>query len=273
MLSYNNDINLKELLIKEMIKHKEHDQFITGTYGRNDDGNFKGCTIGCAIDSINKILGRSYYTNNHRVLGSILYLPEWILHLQDMLFEHLPNGEGSQFTIDFLSSINVGVDLESIKRELLIFILKENIGTVLNLEKISEELRDKVIDAIKNVLNLYESKEDIAVETWEMAAETAYAAADLATSKIGGLGISIKLSAERAIGYTAERAAVSAAKAATASLVNLERVPAFVENATLQSLWAVGWVAVSLSKPRDIAEKAAAQIYAKELIRLLKDQR
>src|SRR6188768_1895204 len=114
MLSYHNDKNLKNLVVGEMKKHQEQDQFIKGAYEKLS-GKFKGCAVGCTIDSINKILNKSYTTNQHKVFEESIGVPEWLARLQDSFFEDLPYGENSQFAVDFLAAIPVGINLEPVK--------------------------------------------------------------------------------------------------------------------------------------------------------------
>ncbi|HOA80721.1 MAG TPA: hypothetical protein PKK61_06635, partial [Defluviitaleaceae bacterium] len=67
MLSYHNDENLKKLIVCEMRKHQEQDQLVKDTYCLEEGGKFKGCAVGCAIDSINIALGKRYRNSDHKV--------------------------------------------------------------------------------------------------------------------------------------------------------------------------------------------------------------
>jgi len=168
MLSYHSDENLKGLVVAEMKKHQEQDQFIKGAY-KKLNGKFKGCAVGCTIDSINVILGKSYKTDEHKIFEEALGVPEWLARLQDLLFESLPIGENSQFAVDFLSSIPVGINLEPVKWKFCSFILKEGIDRMISQPHLSDELRKKVVNAMRGVLNLHES----AINTGEWDLESA----------------------------------------------------------------------------------------------------
>jgi hypothetical protein len=175
MLSYHNDENLKNLVVAEMIKHQEQDQFIKGAYEKLN-GKFKGCAVGCTIDSVNVILGKSYKTSEHKVFEEALGVPEWLARLQDSLFEGLLVGENSQFAVDFLGAIPVGINLEPIKWKFCAFILKEGIESMLIQPDLSDELRENVVSSMRGVLNLHES----AINTGDWNIEAAWSAAESA---------------------------------------------------------------------------------------------
>ena len=180
MLSYHNDENLKALVVAEMKKHQEQDQFIKGTYN-NQNIKFKGCAVGCTIDSVNKILRKSYKTCEHKVFEEALGIPEWLARLQDSFFEYLPVGDNSQFAVDFISAVPTGVNLEPVKWKFCSFILKEGIDRILLQHNLSEELMDQVVSAMRGVLNLHESA--INTGEWDLeAAESARSAAESAWS-------------------------------------------------------------------------------------------
>lgn len=161
MLSYHNDENLKKLIICEMRKHQEQDQFVKNTYGREEGGKFNGCAIGCAIDSINIALGKRYSICDHKVFEEALGIPEWLAHLQDSFFEVLPICDNSQFAVDFLEAIPVGVNLEPLKWKFCAFLMRKNIERVLTFSKMSGEIRDKILITICVALCLHEK----AIET------------------------------------------------------------------------------------------------------------
>ncbi len=236
MLSYHNDENLKKLIVCEMRKHQEQDQFVKNTYGREECGKFNGCAVGCAIDSINIALGKRYRSCDHKVFEEALGIPEFLAHLQDSFFERLPIGENSQFAVDFLSAVPTGVNLEPVKWKFCSFILKEGIDRILLQHNLSEELMDQVVSAMRGVLNLHES----AINTGEWDLEAAESAAELA----------------RSAAWSAESARSAAWSAASAA----------AWSAASAAAWSA-WSAASA------AESAEYRRYANELIRLLKDSK
>jgi hypothetical protein len=206
MLSYHNDAKLKELMVIEMKKHKEKDQFIKGVYKKNEnEKEFKGCAVGCSIDSINKILHKNYNNNSHKVFEEAIGVPQWLAILQDIFFENLSSEENSEFAINFLEAIPVGVNLGPVKWKFCAFILKQNLDIVSNLSNISEELKENVIQSIQKVLNIHESS----IKSGEWDIESAELAADSA-----GLAADSAWSAERSAAESAAESARSARLAA-----------------------------------------------------------
>jgi hypothetical protein len=233
-----------------MKKHQAQDQFIKGTYGNGGDGlpEFKGCAVGCTIDSVNVILGKSYDTSSHDVLEEAIGIPEWLSILQDSFFENLPVGENSQFAVDFLDAIPVGVNLEPVKWKFCAFLMREGIERVLGLKDISEELREQVLSAMRGVLALNESA--ITTGEWDLkAAKEARSAAWAAGDAAGDAA----WAAARAAGDAAGAAARAAGDAAGAAA------------------WAAAWAAAAEATAEATAVAAAAyKRYAAELISLLK---
>ena len=282
MLSYHNDENLKALVVAEMKNHQKKDQFIKGAYEKLDS-KFKGCAIGCTIDSVNKIFGRSYKTSEHKVFEEALGIPEWLARLQDSFFENLPVGDNSQFAVDFLSAVPTGVNLEPVKWKFCSFILKEGIERILLQHNLSEELMDQVVSAMRGVLNLHESA--INTGEWDLeAAWSAWSAAESAAELARSAARSAAWSAESAqsaaesaaeLARSAESAAWSAAWSAESAAwsAELARSAAWSAESARSAAWSAesaAWLAWSAAWS---AWSAEYRRYANELIRLLKDSK
>ena len=237
LISYHNDPKLKESIVSEMCKHQKQDQFIKGTYAKMN-GKFKGCAVGCAIDSFNIKLGKSYDKNNHKAFEEAIGVPEYLARVQDTIFEGLPEKENSKFAVDFLAAIPVGVNLYPVKWKFCAFILKENIERTLTLKYISDELKEKVVNSIRQCLKLHED----AIETGKWDESAAVSAASAARS--AAWSVESAASAARSAAWSVESAARSAASAA----------------------WSVERAARSAASA---ARSAKYQRYAKELLRIL----
>ena len=157
LLSFHNDPKIKEKYVKRLKAHAKADEFIHGKYWENG----KGCAVGCTIHS-----------NNHNAYETELGLPEWLARLEDCIFEGLENGEAKTFAVDFLVSIPIGKNLESVKWKFCAFILKGNIERVLGLT-LNDKLKQQVIEAIQSCLKLQED----AIRTGEWNESAAWSAA------------------------------------------------------------------------------------------------
>ena len=192
--TYKNDAAFKAMFVAETIKHRKADELIKGTYGQGGNGTFKGCAVGCAIETINNQLGKSYDNSDHSVLGEESLYPEWLAHLQDTIFEGLEESLSQTWPERFSKAIPVGVkftDLDKVKYQFCIYLLKENIKTVKSLD-ISDSLRTEVIDSIRQVVKVHEN----ALSTGEWDGSAAQSAAESAAESAARYAMSAAESAE-----------------------------------------------------------------------------
>ena len=120
MQAYNNDIEFKKNLVDMSLAHMEADEFIQGEYGQMN-GSFSGCSLGCTIHDVNKIMGLKGDFHDHSFLSDSIGIPLFLTRLQDSVFEGLDIDAARKWTPRFLSSIVEGVDLNPV---LPIFLLK-----------------------------------------------------------------------------------------------------------------------------------------------------
>ena len=120
MQAYNNDIEFKKSLVDMSEAHMAADEFIQGEYGQMN-GSFSGCSLGCTIHDVNKIMGLKGDFNDHSFLSDSIGIPLFLTRLQDSVFEGLDIDAARKWTPRFLSSIVEGVDLNPV---LPIFLLK-----------------------------------------------------------------------------------------------------------------------------------------------------
>jgi hypothetical protein len=135
----------KDEFIKELEWHAEQDNFIKGTYG---EGQSKGCAVGCAIKSINKIKGLSIPEYVHKEYETHLGIPEWLARVEDAIFEGVSELRSRTWPLEFARDINTKSDLNRIKDEFLIYILEQNIELQLGQLKKFPELRDVIQNVI-----------------------------------------------------------------------------------------------------------------------------
>ena len=119
----------KEKLLEHMYKHKEADSFIRGDYNNYNYNYlfgkpvphkgkpyklFKGCAVGCAVNSINLELDLGVKAGLQSRYYKHLGIPKRLATIQDDLFEiiaKVSKDDAVDFAIDFFKAINVGADL------------------------------------------------------------------------------------------------------------------------------------------------------------------
>ena len=123
MLSFNNDPKLKARLLKEIGKHEKADAIIQGTYSQGTGKDWKGCAVGCALKSMNTILGREKPTNEHARYETELGIPRILARLEDRFFEALPIDEAKKWPRQFITAVPVGKDLSLVWPKFIVWVL------------------------------------------------------------------------------------------------------------------------------------------------------
>ena len=144
MQAFHNDPLIKEKYLTRLTAHYKSDEIIKGTYW--EDG--KGCAVGCTIHS-------NYHKNYELELG----IPKNIAHLQDRIFEGLPNKLAKQFPLKFLSAIKVGADLKNVNNLFTIWVLTDEKYGVLQYAKDKKIIQD-VADAFAKDIVIPVSEEE-----------------------------------------------------------------------------------------------------------------
>lgn len=103
--------SLKDKMVAETIKHREADQIVQGTYGQTEDGKWRGCAVGCAIHSLNKIKKKDLKTSDHTLYETYLGIPKAIARLEDTIFEGLPVEVAKLWPERFIKAVPVDTDL------------------------------------------------------------------------------------------------------------------------------------------------------------------
>lgn len=176
--SYNNNPSLKIALVAEMKAHIEADRLVKGTYGKNDVAaeDFRGCSVGCSIVSVNKLTGKKIEVNDHNALASAIGLPGcgWLTRLQDYFFEYLPGPDHQQWSLDFLEAIPVGVSVEKIQLvrwKFLTPVLTDTLG----LDSLPENMQS-VVARVRDLCARAEAGDMPPSDEWDEAYEAARAA-------------------------------------------------------------------------------------------------
>ena len=153
MQAFHNDSLIKEKYITRVQEHYQADEIIKGQYWQNG----KGCAVGCTI--------HSYIHNKYE---SELGIPENIAHLQDLIFESLPNKLAKQFPLEFLSSIKVGADLKNVKNLFTIWMLTDKKYGVLQYAKDKKIIQDIADAFVQDMIS------PVSSEKWEELRKNAF---------------------------------------------------------------------------------------------------
>ncbi len=109
MLTYNNNPALKAKHIAHAEHHLAADMLRAGTYGAGSGKNFKACSVGCFAHDIDPETD-----TQHATVADHYSLPEWLIRLQDSMFEGLPANERNTFHVELAKRIPQGVSLDSV---------------------------------------------------------------------------------------------------------------------------------------------------------------
>jgi hypothetical protein len=214
MKAYLNDLSLKVRFIEELEKHKKADAITQGTYGRKDDGQWKGCAVACSLRSLDIIDGNTlddeYLT--HGEYETRLGLPRTIAHLEDQIFEGLPKEKAMEWPLRFANAIQVGADLSLVTPKFMVWMLgdvKQHASTF-----------PDVLRSIDGVIALYErvlAGGQVTDDEWSAAAYAAYAAARAARAAYAAAYAAYAAARAARAAYAAADAAYAAADAAYAA--------------------------------------------------------
>ncbi|ALN79472.1 hypothetical protein [Lysobacter antibioticus] len=218
-LSFHGDAALKAEHVAQAEHHAAADMLASGTYGTGKGAEFRGCSVGCFAHDIDP----ERYGDWHAIVAEARGLPEWLIQLQDSMFEGLPQAERVSFHVELAKRIPVGVNLEPVQHWLAV----ARIDRMLIEQRKALEAKHThgVTEAIQGVI--------AALEVGRRAHEAAAG------------GNSCELSAAES---AAESAAWSARSARSAA-----------ESAARSAAWSAAWSARSAaeSAARSAAESAA----------------
>src|SRR5437870_8939963 len=135
MRAFHNDPAIKEKYLSRVAAHQKADAIIKGRYWK--DG--KGCAVGCTIEG-----------DDHKRYETELGIPEAIAHVEDFLFEGIPNEEAMLFPKRFIEAIPVGANLSLVPAKLIVFILND----VLTVKEAADDA--KVVEAVHQTADLWQ---------------------------------------------------------------------------------------------------------------------
>jgi hypothetical protein len=206
MLAYHSDPSLKTRVLAELATHEAADR-LRQHYGywRQLDGQFRGCAVGCSLESIRAAMGLAQVEHNcHALYETYLGVPQVLAIHEDHLFERLSPEAARQLPRRFLEAIQAGADLSMVFHRWMRAVLAEPGGVQAGVAR-----RPAIKPAVDGVIALYDrwlAGDRPLAEDWRAARHAAYAAAYAAAA-----------SAASAAAYAAADAAAYAADAAAAA--------------------------------------------------------
>lgn len=159
LIAFKGKQSIKDKFIKRVKAHAEADEIIKGTYWQNG----KGCAVGCTIEG-----------NQHDKYEKELGIPETLAHLEDGLFEAMPNEEAKKFPLRFLEAIPVGADLSQVLIKLIIWEWEDKKVGLKNIKEIKSD--KELFKCCEDVVKLYKRTLDgevVPTDEWESLEELA----------------------------------------------------------------------------------------------------
>jgi len=112
MQAFHNDPAIKQKYLDRVAAHRVADELIKGQGWLEG----KGCAIGCTLEAY-----------DHSRYPTELGIPEMLAHIEDCIFEGLPNGDAQAWPERFLSAIEPGADLSLVGWKFLHWLLTDNL--------------------------------------------------------------------------------------------------------------------------------------------------
>jgi hypothetical protein len=194
LVAFHGKQSLKNKYLRRVRAHRAADQIIKGTYWQNG----KGCAVGCTLHS-----------SNHMGYETELGIPVDLAHLEDHIFENLPNKLALEWPIRFLEAARPGADLTNVRNQFMIWMLTDPVHGVIRFAN-TEQIRS----AIQGVAAIL--RPDATFEEINAAAARAEAAAARAEARAAAAAAGAHWAAAAAGAAAAHWAAARAARAASA---------------------------------------------------------
>lgn len=172
MKSFNQE--LKSALVAEIRKHREQDQVIQGNYGTEEDGKFRGCAVGCAIDSLFKVHGHDtpyYLCSDHGIYEQELGIPRILAELQDVIHEGLSDESFPTWPERFMEAVPTETDLSLVFPKFALWFLLDEENGILNYA--TGTLHQEAVEEASGLFSAIVSGEHIPLQVWRDCAEMA----------------------------------------------------------------------------------------------------
>lgn len=261
MQAFHNKQEIKNKYLFRVRNHRKLDNIVQGQGWKNG----KGCAVGCTLENY-----------DHEQYEVELGIPEWLARVEDTIFEGLSREKALLWPEKFLSVIKPGVNLESVKKPFLIFILKQNLK-YLSYAKYDKAKYPKVKKAveltkksIKLMIKYHET--GAGLEEAYSVAYSAHSVADSAVVSADSVAYSTAAAAAtaRSIARSADSAAACSVAYSTAATAH--SIARSAHSIAYSAALAADSVAHSGARSVDSTTRSAIYYkYACKLIQLLRD--
>lgn len=160
-------------LLENAKAHYAADMLLKRTYGTVLGGKFKGCSVGCHLRHIKPTFdGDAHdYDDKHGIVARYYGYPEWLAHLQDTIFEGLPDDESARWHVQLaerIAALPDEPDWQRILHRVHVAILR----IALRAAGTAQEVVQQVIDLHERAGN----GEIVSDELWSAAESAAWSA-------------------------------------------------------------------------------------------------
>ncbi len=201
----------KTALLTEIEKHRQADQILQGTYGKEESGIWRGCAVGCSIHSLSIMEGKDLKTSDHHLYETELGIPEALAHLEDRIFEGLPKEKALLWPGRFIQAVSPEADLSLVLPK---FYLKLLIDKEHGVKQYALEDGKKAIDMVVKVHRNHIKTGSVDESAWSAAESAAWSAAESAAESAAWSAAESARSAAESAAESARSAAESARSAA-----------------------------------------------------------
>lgn len=233
--------------VAELKKHQAADAFMSGTYGNTRLSHFRGCAVGCSLESVSRLKGVALRFDDHSLYPKHLGIPLWLATVEDRIFEGVSPERRKTWPVEFGEAINEGANLSKALYPYLILICT---GALNHFDPDKYPEVKKSIDGVIEALRVGVTDQDQLKKLREATNAAYYAAANAAYARAVDAAAAAYYAAEAAH-YAVEADAIAVADAVEAANTNAAYYAVEAANA--------------------IAEAAAASAYRTRIYELLAD--
>ena len=217
--AYHGSPDLKAKYLARVRQHREADELVKGKYWEQG----KGCAVGCTLEE-------RFAEARHAAYETDLGIPVALAHIEDNIFENLPNAAAQLWPERFLDAIRPGADLTGVADKFMLAVLVDKKhGCVRH----ADEQGRRAIMAVAVLLRRKIAGKTITAEEWTAAAARAssaarasYAASFVASYAARAAKYAAEAAAEHA-SFAAEHASFAEAASFAAAPASFAAAPAY----------------------------------------------